>query len=937
MKKLLSLTGILLLVSEALLAQVFGLSGRVTDIEGQPVELAVVSLNKSIWTTTDKDGSYSFSNLKKGKYDYQVSFVGYKDVTGTVDVAGNTTLNLKLQSLSLELNSVTVTAERDDMGSKSIINEEAVRHLQPKSVSDLLQLVPGNLAKNPNLNELSQATVREISSNANNSLGTSVIVDGTPISNDANLQAIASTRFGSASSVQTDGMSDQTTAGGGTDLRTVSAGVVESMEVISGIPSAEYGNLTSGVVIVKTKAGRTPWEFKTQIDPNSKLAYVGKGFALKKGGSFNFGGDWSQSYSDPRRKYLGYDRLTAAGGFSKVWNKASLNIKGSVYSNVNNRKTDPQLEEQDIEFTNKNIGTRLSVNGSFSPKSLLLTSLEYNLSAQVSRTEDIHNSKIWSPDAAVTNAKESGMHIAAQKTKAYYSEYSLHGIPVNLFGQIAGSKYIQIGEKDYTRIKVGAEYTMDANRGRGFTYDFDNPPQGSSGHTLRPRAYNDIPALNTASVFISDKGRFALGGPVLKSEIGVRASNLFLNAEKSGGNKGYFVVEPRLNLSLSILNESNNRFFDDLSINGGYGISNKMPTLLYLYPEPTYYDFISLNRLAAAEENSIAVMTTDVVTDTANPDLKPAHAVKSEIGISWNAKGISGFATFFHENHTHEFGYDSQLYWANYIRFATLPDGSTAPALEGNDVTYSLGGTRYTADKTNITEYMSWGRPTNNTHSEKYGVEYGLDLGTIKALRTSLNINGAWFHIQRTRETESTYSINKNYAYAPTMPAGSGSVQDRVNSSFRFITHIPELRLIFTTTIQVVWYESQRSVYLDENVKPRAHDFVYQGKDYLAVDPIGYYDLNGNYTKWNAATMNSDSTLNLMVSRYYTYGFLADTISPWALLNIRLTKEIGKSAQFSFTANNVTNTSKYHINKWSNSKKQLYPDIYFGAELKINL
>ena len=227
MKKFLFLTGIFILISQAVWAQSFSLSGRVVDAEGSAVELAVVSLNKSIWATTDKDGNYTVSNLKKGKYEYQVSFVGYKDLSGTVEISNNTILNFTLQTLSLELNSVTVTAEREDMGSKSVINEEAVRHLQPKSVSDLLQLVPGNLAKNPNLNELSQATVREIEPSAGASLGTSVIVDGTPLSNDANLQAIASTRYGSASGTQTDGMSDQTTAGGGTDLRTVSAGVVQ--------------------------------------------------------------------------------------------------------------------------------------------------------------------------------------------------------------------------------------------------------------------------------------------------------------------------------------------------------------------------------------------------------------------------------------------------------------------------------------------------------------------------------------------------------------------------------------------------------------------------------------------------------------------------------------------------------------------------------------
>ena len=76
-------------------------------------------------------------------------------------------------------------------------------------------------------------------------------------------------------------MSEQTTAGRGVDLRTVSAGNIESMEVIRGIPSVEYGNLTSGVVVVKTKAGHTPWEAKFQTDPNSKQVFAGKGFNLK--------------------------------------------------------------------------------------------------------------------------------------------------------------------------------------------------------------------------------------------------------------------------------------------------------------------------------------------------------------------------------------------------------------------------------------------------------------------------------------------------------------------------------------------------------------------------------------------------------------------------------------------------------------------------------
>ena len=103
------------------------------------------------------------------------------------------------------------------------------------------------------------------------------------------------------------------------------------------------------------------------------------------------------------------------------------------------------------------------------------------------------------------------------------------------------------------------------------------------------------------------------------------------------------------------------------------------------------------------------------------------------------------------------------------------------------------------------------------------------------------------------------------------------------------------------------------------------------------MEPLGYYDLQGNYTQWDAASMNADPVLGLMMDKFYTYGFMPDEIEPWALINIRLTKEIGKHAQLSFTANNVTNTSRYHVNKYSNSKTQLYPNMYFGAELKIQL
>jgi hypothetical protein len=53
------------------------------------------------------------------------------------------------------------------------------------------------------------------------------------------------------------------------------------------------------------------------------------------------------------------------------------------------------------------------------------------------------------------------------------------------------------------------------------------------------------------------------------------------------------------------------------------------------------------------------------------------------------------------------------------------------------------------------------------------------------------------------------------------------------------------------------------------------------------------------------------------------------------MLNFRFTKELGRVGELSFIANNFLNTSKWHTNKYSLAKSQLYPDIYFGAELKL--
>ena len=417
---------------------------EVKDTNSNPVELATAVLNQALYGMTGAKGICTINNVPSGRYVYSVSLLGYETVTDSLTVtSSNVRVSVTMRESNLSLEGAVVTAQQDQVGSRSVINQDAIRHIQPKNLGDMLQLVPGNLVSSPNLNNLSQAMIREIDTEGNNNyaVGTSVIVDGAPISNDGNLQVLNANRYGSNADASTQQMGENTTGGKGTDLRLISGQNIESMEVIRGIPSVEYGNLTSGVVIVKTKSGQTPWEAKAQVDPFSKMVFAGKGFTLRDGSAINVSADWAQSWSDTRRHYLGYDRVTASAGYSKQWNRFQLNVKGAFYSNINNRKQDPQMEEMEVLlFKNKNYGGRAAVTGTWQTGASWVDNVDFSLSTQLSHSIDEHKDRIYSPDGLVTNTREEGIHVGRFLRDSYWSEYKIDGRPYRVTAKAKAAK-----------------------------------------------------------------------------------------------------------------------------------------------------------------------------------------------------------------------------------------------------------------------------------------------------------------------------------------------------------------------------------------------------------------------------------------------------------------------------------------------------------------
>ena len=225
--------------------------------------MASCNLNPlSSFAITDVDGKTSFKNVPQGKYTLEVSYVGYEKYQTIIDVKSNLNLNIQMTPTSLALKEVVVTARQKSSGASttSLIGRQAIDHLQATSLADIMQLLPESKMGNTDLTQQSNLQLRTLSNNNTSAFGSSIIVDGVPMSNNATM-----TQGGFSSTAFT-----------GTDLRQISADNIDNVEIVRGIPSAEYGDLTSGLVIVHSKTGVTPWQYKGKINPEQTWSYINK-------------------------------------------------------------------------------------------------------------------------------------------------------------------------------------------------------------------------------------------------------------------------------------------------------------------------------------------------------------------------------------------------------------------------------------------------------------------------------------------------------------------------------------------------------------------------------------------------------------------------------------------------------------------------------------
>jgi len=224
------------------------IAGRVLEAgtnQGLP-GVNVILEGTVIGGVTDSDGYYYILNIPPGTYSVRASFVGFATVTTqNVRVVQDqtTTVNFVLREEAIIGEEIVVVAERpivemDRTTTTAVIDAEQLEVLPVTNVRDAINLQAGVVDGHFRGGRTGEVTY---------------LVNGVPITNAFSKDAAFE----------------------------IEQNMVESLEVISGVFNAEYGQATSGVVNIVTKDVPDQWSgsllaYAGAIASNRELEFVGR-------------------------------------------------------------------------------------------------------------------------------------------------------------------------------------------------------------------------------------------------------------------------------------------------------------------------------------------------------------------------------------------------------------------------------------------------------------------------------------------------------------------------------------------------------------------------------------------------------------------------------------------------------------------------------------
>ena len=734
-----------------------------------------------------------------------------------------------------------------------------------------------------------------------NALGTALILDGIPFSNNANLQNSVNILNAAPGALP----AFSSVAGRGNDLRQIPADQVEEIEVIRGIPSARYGDLTTGAILVTSRAGVFKPQFTTRLNPNLVQQSLGFGTAIgKNSGVLAFDGNYTYSEDDPRNSLAKFSRITGQLTWTKPWlgARAFTTNRLAVFGTMDNQKQHPDDRRYQRRIYSRDRGFRFSSNGKFNTNWTWLSKLSYDFgissTAQESFVQELITRDLFPVSDALTEGTREGRYGEAE----YLSQVHVDGRPVSLFARLEATLFQMRSQSCIpieNQLLLGSEYRLDGNEGEGRSFDPSKPPRQNYSMGDRPRTFNDIPSLSQLAFYIENRLKTVL----LQRELLISTGLRFDNIAPTGIFAGRFgsSLAPRINFSLEILPK--------LQLRGGFGLTTKSPTLSYLYPGLRYFDLVNFNYYASNPSERLVIITTKIF-DANNTNLKAYRAKKFELGLDFDRNQFSGNLTAFVENMSGAFGTNREVYPLLVAKYgaSSFPVGSK-PVLNAIPNRFD-------------TFYAAVDRTTNNRRIQNQGLEFQFDSPIFPAINTSINFTGAWI---LTKSFDDGWSIDASRAVfsqtaldrIPIFKSGFGNSGERLNTSLRFITKLPKVRFLLSGLVQTVWKDSNRN--LD-----------------LSPFPIGFIDKSGAINLLDPEDAKTAQYTDLRRQVPSTSSIELQAPPLW-LINLRATKAFNGGTQLAFYVNNFLADRGNYFNPQTQSYTSRNQNLFFGAEFTINL
>lgn len=897
-------------------AQTFKLSGIIINEESEPLPNVNIEVN-NIKTVSGRDGRYII-NLQKGIYNISFQHIGYKKVSQKITIDGNNTLDVRFSHDSKKIEEIYVTAqESKNLQTSSVITKEAMQLLQPSSFADLLELLPGGRAQDPNLTSFNSIKLREPNLKGKtitsekydiSSLGISFYVDGAPINTNSDIQSVAGyTTSGLNSNVENTNR--------GLDLRSLGTDDIEKVTIVRGIPSVEYGDLTSGLVLIERKKGYSPYTLRAKTDGFGKLFSLSKGYSFKDNLFINADIGYIHAQSDPTNSFVNFSRVTGSFRLDKTWKKHNTYILRSnldYNTTLDNNKKDPDNSFVDDRYYGRK--QRYAWNNQFTTKFKENKWIkELQLVSNISFQKDIIDEDKWIQARTATiliNSLEQGSHEAQFLTPSYMSHLKVEGLPFTAYTKLTTQHQINFDEFR-NKLKFGIESNYSKNFGSGQVYDLDYPT--NTAITARPRAFKDIPSYHTLSAFAEDNITWNIHKFKVDAVLGVRAFSM-TSLSKDYTMSGKIYAEPRANLRLHLP-----RFLIDhkpfeIIVGGGLGVHKKTPTLDHLYPNLHYRDIVELNFYHNNPEYRIAQAYTDI-TNPVNYNITPATNNKFEINTDFEYDGNRLSFTFFKERMNDAFRPNSIYKTIEYNKYdnTSIDLSSLNKKPSPSDFTSTIQE-----------EYYSYSQSENGSKIHKDGLEFQLTTKRFQGINTRFTVNGAWYKTTY-KNSLAIWKLNtdiihngKTRQVAGLYYDDDGYIRDMLNSNFTVDSYLPNLGLNLSASFQALWYYKSQSM-------PK-----------LGI-PLAYKYVEDNIVRPFTTESLNDPTLKQLVESYNSTLFLPSKQPLDLQINLKASKVFKSYLRASVFVNRLFLYRPNYTSTGGATISRTLDAPYFGMELTLTL